>query len=98
MASNVRFRMNSRGAKALLKSDGVRRHLQTRAGAIKAVAAPAFENATSDIWTRSPIRVVADTAEGSGRVFATVIVIHPAALRIERDQRILGGATDAARF
>lgn len=98
MASRVTFRMNSRGARALLRSDGVRAHLQERADAVRAVAAPAFEEATSDIYTRDPVRVIADTSVGSGRAFATVIAVHPAALRIERERRILGGALDAARF
>lgn len=98
MAARVTFRMNSRGARALLRSDGVRDHMQRRADAVWAVAAPAFERATSSVWSRYPVRVVADTAVGSGRAFATVIAVHPASLRIERERRILGGALDAARF
>ncbi|MEU2180111.1 hypothetical protein [Streptomyces thermolilacinus] len=90
--------MNSRGARALLRSAEVRDDLQRRADAVKAVAAPAYERATSDIWTRYPVKVIADTSVGANRAFATVVVVHPAALRIEREHRILGGALDAARI
>jgi len=92
-----RFRLNSRGAKALLRSDGVRAEFQRRADAVKAVAEPQWQAATADTGTAEPVRVIADTYSGSGRAGATVIAIHPASLRIEQDQRILGGAIDAAR-
>lgn len=92
-----RFKLNSRGARALLRSDGVRADLQRRAEAVKAVAEPQWEAATADIHTEEPVRVIADSYTGSGRAGATVIAIHPASLRIEQDRRILGGAIDAAR-
>ncbi|WP_049566877.1 hypothetical protein [Streptomyces sp. SBT349] len=92
-----RFRLNSRGAKALLRSDGVREDMQRRADAIKAVAEPQWQAATAGIGGLDPVRVIADTSVGSGRAFGTVIAIHPASLRIEQDRRILGGAIDAAR-
>jgi hypothetical protein len=92
-----RFRINSRGARALLRSPGVRAELQRRADSVKAVAEPQFQAATADSHVPDPVRVIADTYTGSSRAGATVIAIHPSSLRIERDRRILGGAIDAAR-
>lgn len=92
-----RFRLNSRGAKALLRSDGVRAELQRRADAVRSVAEPQWQAATADSHVPEPVRVIADSYTGSGRAGATVIAIHPASLAIEQDQRILGGAIDAAR-
>jgi hypothetical protein len=92
-----RFKLHSRGAQALLRSDGVRAELQRRADAVRAVAEPQWQAATAGIGGLDPVRVIADTSVGSGRAFATVIAIHPASLRIEQDRRILGGAIDAAR-
>lgn len=92
-----RFKLSSRGAKALLRGDEVRGEMQRRADAVKAVAEPQWQSATAGIGGLDPVRVVADTSTGSGRAFATVIAIHPASLRIEQDRRILGGSVDAAR-
>lgn len=92
-----RFRLSSRGAKALLRSPGVRADLQRRADAVKAACEGEWQQATADSHTPEPVRVVADTYTGTGRAGATVIAIHPSSLRIERDRRILGGAIDAAR-
>ncbi|MFH0243594.1 hypothetical protein ACGRHY_14470 [Streptomyces sp. HK10] len=93
----VRFRLRSRGARALLRSDGVRADLQRRADQVRAVADPQFQEATADSHVSEPVRVIADTYTGAQRAGATVIAIHPSSLRIERERRILGGAIDAAR-
>lgn len=92
-----RFRLQSAGARALLKSTGVRADLQRRASAVAAVAEPQLVAATAHIHVTDPVLVVADTYIGDNRAGATVIAIHPASLRIEREHRVLGGALDAAR-
>ena len=94
--ADVRFHMRSAGARAILRSDGVRDDLQRRADAVKAVAEPQWLEATADDHVDGPVRVIADTYVGSSRAGATVIAIHPYSLRIERERRILGGAIDAA--
>lgn len=91
-----RFRLNRGAARALLRSAEVRAEMQRRADAVKAASESQWQEATAGT-APEPVRVVADTSTGSGRAFATVIAIHPASLRVERERRILGGAIDAAR-
>jgi hypothetical protein len=79
-----KFTMKTGGARALLRSDEVRRDLDRRARNVAEVAQaqhpPDFE-------------VRADSYVGAGRAGATVVGL----LRLERTNRVLGGAIDAAR-
>lgn len=90
------FRINSRGAEALLKSNGVRADLLRRARAVADWAGPYFEQALADSGTPEPVRIIADTYEGRTRAGATVIAVHPGSLRVEREHGYFRGAMSAA--
>jgi hypothetical protein len=90
------FRINSRGAEALLKSVGVRADLLRRARAVADWAGPYFEQALADSHLPEPVRIIADTYEGRTRVGATVIAVHPMSLRVEMDHGYFRGAMSAA--
>lgn len=92
-----RFEINSRGAEALLKSNGVRNDLLRRATAVATWVRPYFEEALADSGTDTPVRVVADTYIGRGRAGATVIPVHPRSLGVERRHGYLRAAMSAAR-
>jgi hypothetical protein len=79
-----RFTIDSAGARALLRSDGVRADLDARAQRVKAAAEGQVD---------SDVEIIADSYIGSGRAGATVIGVP---MRIERRRRVLGGAVDAA--
>lgn len=97
MARTVeRFRINSRGAEALLKSDGVRADLLRRAQAVADWAGPYFEQALADSHLPEPVRIVADTYVGRTRAGATAIAVHPLSLRVEQDHGYFRGAMSAA--
>jgi hypothetical protein len=78
-----KFKLTPAGARALLRSPGVRDDLEARAERIKAAAQPYTDN-----------DLIADSYIGKGRAGATVIGVP---MRQERDERILGSAIDAAR-
>lgn len=96
MATIERFQINSRGAQALLKSDGVRADLLRRAQAVADWAGPYFEQALADSGTPEPVRIIADTYVGRSRAGATAIAVHPGSLRIEQDHGYFRGAMSAA--
>lgn len=79
-----KFVIESAAARALLRSDTVRKDLERRARNVAEAAQgqhpPNFE-------------VRADSYVGAGRAGATVVGL----LRVERRSRALGGAIDAAR-
>lgn len=77
-----KFKISSPGARALMRSDGVRADLQRRA-----------ENVSRAAEASSGIMLTADTYIGKNRAGATVIGVP---MPIEQDRRILGGAIDAA--
>lgn len=83
-----KFVIKSAGAKALLRSAGVRADLGMRAGRVRAAADP--ELAALD-ESYPALKVESDT--GPGRAGATVTGVP---LPLERSRRILGGALDAA--
>lgn len=91
-----RFQINSRGAEALLKSEGVEADLLRRAQAVAGWAGPYFEQALADSGTPEPVRIIADTYVGSGRAGATAIAVHPGSLRVEQDHGYFRGAMSAA--
>lgn len=77
-----KFKLNSAGAKALLRSDGVRQDMTRRANAVLAAAQP-----------QTDAELTADSVIGSGRAGASVFGVP---MREEQDRRVLGGAIDAA--
>lgn len=77
-----RFTIDSKGAKALLRSDGVREDLQRRAEQVKAAA-----------QGQTRRELIADSYIGTGRAGATVIGVSETE---EAAERILGTAIDAA--
>lgn len=89
----IEFRYSSAGYREVLRSDGVRADLQRRADQVAAVAGPQF--AEEDVWG-DPVRVETSSYVGANRASASVAAIHPAAMAIEKERRILGGAIDAA--
>ncbi|MEU3318852.1 hypothetical protein [Streptomyces sp. NPDC006785] len=91
-----RFQINSRGAAALLKSEGVRADLERRAQAVADWAGPYFEEALADSGTPEPVRIVADSYIGRTRAGATAIAVHPGSLRVEQDHGYFRGAMSAA--
>jgi hypothetical protein len=83
-----KFVIDSGGARALLRSPGVRAMLLARA--LRVAAAADAQLATLD----APYPAVeADSYTGAGRAGATVLGVP---LPLERSRRILGGAIDAA--
>jgi hypothetical protein len=92
-----RFEINSPGAEALLKSNGVRNDLLRRAVAVANWARPYYEQALADSGTDTPVRVIADTYIGRARAGATVIAVHPRSLGVERRHGYFRGAMSAAR-
>lgn len=90
------FRIKSRGAEALLKSDGVRADLERRAQAVAGWAGPYFEQALADSGTPEPVKIIADSYVGRTRAGATAIAVHPGSLRVERDHGYFRGAMSAA--
>lgn len=96
MAVIERFQINSRGAAALLKSEGVRADLERRAQAVADWAGPYFEEALADSGTPEPVRIVADSYIGRTRAGATAIAVHPGSLRVEQEHGYFRGAMSAA--
>ncbi|WP_432111368.1 hypothetical protein [Streptomyces sp. YPW6] len=96
MGAIERFQINSRGAAALLKSEGVRADLERRAQAVADWAGPYFEEALADSGTPEPVRIVADSYIGRTRAGATAIAVHPGSLRVEQDHGYFRGAMSAA--
>ncbi|MFB6948896.1 hypothetical protein ACFV85_14970 [Streptomyces niveus] len=96
MRTIERFQINSRGAAALLKSDGVRADLERRAQAVADWAGPYFEQALADSGTPEPVRIIADSYTGRTRAGATAIAVHPGSLRIEQEHGYFRGAMSAA--
>lgn len=91
------FRLNSPGAAALLKSNGVRNDLLRRATAVANWARPYYESALADSGTDTPVRVIADTYIGRSRAGATIVAVHPRSLRVEQEHGYFRGAMSAAR-
>lgn len=77
-----KFKILPKGARSLLRSDQVRADLQRRAESVQRAAQGQTE-----------AELTADSYTGKGRAGATVIGVP---LAQEQDQRILGGAIDAA--
>lgn len=77
-----RFVIDSKGAKAVLRSEGVRADLQRRAEAVKTAA-----------QGKTDRELIADSYVGRGRAGATVIGVSESE---ETRERILGSAIDAA--
>ncbi|MET9953509.1 hypothetical protein ABZ135_18430 [Streptomyces sp. NPDC006339] len=92
----VAFRLYSRGAKDLLRSDGVREDLGRRMQAVAEWAGPYFEQALADSHTRYPVQIIADTYTGRSRAGATAVAIHPGSLRVEQEHGYFRGAMSAA--
>lgn len=83
-----RFKYSQRGYIEVLKSDGVRAHLQLLADGVKRSADADLARAGA-----GDIELIADTSTGRTRVGATVIGVP---MRIEARERILGRALGGA--
>lgn len=81
-----RFKINSSGAKAILRSKGVQRDLERRANKVKAAAEAQLTDL--DDW-----EVIADVQVGRTRAGA---LISGVPTNVEADRRILGSALDSA--
>ncbi|SFD14401.1 hypothetical protein [Streptomyces aidingensis] len=88
--SGVRFRLNGRGVRELLRSEGVRQDLERRAEAV----AQQVRGRAPGVLSAHPGGIAADSYTGRGRAGATVIGVP---LDYEEEHRPLGGAIDAAR-
>lgn len=84
----IRFKLDSGGAKAILRSEAVRADLHVRAERVKVAAEPQLAALDSPYPS---LKVTSDI--GPGRAGATVTGVP---LPLERSRRILGGAIDAA--
>lgn len=85
MAKDFTFKMDSAGFVGLMRSDDVEQHLRAEAEQIAAEIGPQFQARATAHGSRIPVRVVVDTNKGQNRAAATVLVLHPAALRIEAE-------------
>lgn len=85
-----RFQLRSAGAKALLRSEGVREHLLDRAQRVARQARGQAEG----VLDHGDQGIVADSYTGRSRAGATVIGVP---MRVETRERVLGSAIDAAR-
>lgn len=90
------FRINSRGAEKLLKSNGVAADMLRRARAVADWAGPYFEQDLANSGTSEPVRMIADTYVGRTRAGATAIAVHPGSLRVEQERGYFRGAMSAA--
>ena len=92
MASGIKVRINSAGARAVLNSDGVLGDLQSRAEAIAATACAA---ASPDAMRNAPF--TADSASGGGRARARVSTISTHGIRNNNKYNTLLKSLDAGR-
>lgn len=83
-----KFRHNSKGFRAVMRSGAMEAELQARANKVKAAAAAGLSDDGDDV------ELIADTQVGKNRAGATVIGVP---MRIEAARRVLGRAIDAAR-
>lgn len=90
----VKYTHNSAGMRELLISLGVEKMLHGRAERVAEAAQAHYDS--EDQPHTGEVVVEVDSGVGPGRVHATVVAKHPAALAIEARHRILGGAIDAA--
>lgn len=93
MARDVEITFTGAGLEALLKAPEIQAELQRRANRVKAALGAKF---TAAAHYGTPPEVIADTYVGKSRAGATVVVVHPEALEIEKKYRYLGSAIDAA--
>lgn len=93
MARLTRFVPNRRGVRNLAKSGEVDRMLEGRAQRV-ADAAQSMYGALGDDIGVDVVQAGSDTEQ---RARVAVIARSPQALRIEAEQRVLGGSLDAAR-
>lgn len=94
MARLVRYKPLIRGIKKLRVSREVDQELERRAGSVAAMAEGVY-GALGHHVNVEVVQAGSDTFEPRARV--AVIARHPAALRIEAEDRVLGGSLDAAR-
>lgn len=79
MSKDVDFKINHDGADELLKSDGVMAMLGDEARSFAGIVQPQFQSHVA-----APVEVDVETGVGRTRAEASVVVLHPAAVRIER--------------
>jgi hypothetical protein len=94
MAKLVRYVPSFRGLKVLRSSPKVDQMLEGRAQRVAAAAQVTYAALGKDI-TVDVVQQGSDTPAPRARV--AVIARSPVALRIESDDRVLGGSLDAAR-
>jgi hypothetical protein len=91
-----RVRLNRRGMRDLLRSEGVQQMLARKAQAV----AEQVETAgirVEGIPGRIPLPVTVVVAVGEERARSRVVLDHPAGLAVESKHALLAGAIDAAR-
>ena len=94
----VRYRSNRRGIRDLLGGEWVRADLARRADRVAAAARRSYKAKPPHSGTVE-VLVSSSAGETGARIRsrAAVIAMHPAALHIEADRRVLGRALDAAK-
>ncbi|MFE9955836.1 hypothetical protein [Micromonospora sp. NPDC005299] len=96
MATRVRVKLNRRGMRDLLRSEGVQAMLGRKAEAV----AEQVESAgirVDGTPGRVPLPVAVDVGAGAGRARARVILDHPSGLAVEAKHGVLTSSIDAAR-
>lgn len=96
MAIRVRVKLNRRGMRDLLRSEGVQQVLARKAAAVAGqVEAAGIRVEGKPGRVELPVKV--DVAAGAERARARVILDHPAGLAVEAKHGILTSSIDAAR-
>lgn len=92
----TRVRLDRRGMRDLLKSEGVQAMLGRKARAV-ADQVEAAGIRVEGIPGRIALPVTVKTSAGKGRARSRVILDHPSGLAVESKHRVLGRSLDAAR-
>lgn len=92
----TRVKLNRRGMRDLLRSDGVQEMLRARAQAV-ADQVVAAGIRVDGVPGRTPLPVTVAVTAGAERARARVILDHPAGQAVEAKHGILTSSIDAAR-
>lgn len=96
MATRVRVKLNRRGMRDLLRSEGVQAMLAGKAEAVaEQVEAAGIRVEGTPGKVALPVTV--DVGAGTGRARARVILDHPAGIAVEAKHAVLASSIDAAR-
>jgi hypothetical protein len=92
----TRVKLDRRGMRDLLRSEGVQDDLGRRTAAVAGQVSEAGIR-VEGVPGRIPLPVTVDVRAGHGRARARVILAHPAGLAVEAKHGILTASIDAAR-